>query len=77
MRKPLFHRSLPLVASAAASLVLAACGGGTDNTEAVAAAEQPIALTSNAFAVDLVADIPSAEDSALAADAGAATQEPL
>ncbi|MCU0764182.1 MAG: hypothetical protein MUF76_14825 [Hydrogenophaga sp.] len=77
MRKQLFHRSLTLAAAAAASLALAACGGGSDNTEVTAEAAQASAQASNVVADELVADNPSTEGKVLAADAGAATQEPL
>jgi hypothetical protein len=75
MRKLLPHKSLLLATAAAASLALAACSGGSDNTDATAGA-QPTARASNAAANESVAGNPSTEGRVLAADAGAATQEP-
>ena len=76
MRKLLLHRSLALAGAVTASLALAACGGGSDTTEAGAPAAQPSAQASSAAADEPAAENPLAEGKVLAADTGAATQEP-
>lgn len=77
MRKRLFDRSLALATASAATLILAACGGGSDNTGAGASVVQPGTQTSSAAADEPDAENPSAEGRVLSADAGAATREPL
>lgn len=76
MRKLFFHRSLLLAVTGAASLVLAACGGGSDNTNPGALAAQSIAQERSAIADGRAAESPSLEGDVLAADAGAASREP-
>lgn len=69
-------RRLVLAAATLASLALAACGGGFENNVVDATAAQPIAKETDVAAVDSVTvDSPSAAGE-LAADAGAASQEP-
>lgn len=77
MRKLLFHRGQVLVAAGAATLALAACGGGSDDTDAGAPAAQAIAQESSAAADERTLEGPLAAGDVLAADAGAASQEPL
>ena len=76
MKKLLFHRCVVLAATGAASLALAACGGGggsdtTPTTNADARAAQKADQASGA-----ATQAPLGAGSVLAADAGAATQDP-
>lgn len=77
MRKLFFHRSLVVVATGAASLTLAACGGGEDEGLAQLAAARPIAQVSSAATAESTTAALQSGASVLAADAGAASQEPL
>lgn len=77
MRKRFFHRSLVVAAAGAASLTLAACGGGADEGFAELAAQRQTAQVSSAATAEPTTAALQSGASVLAADAGAASQEPL
>lgn len=76
MRNLLFHRSWVLATTSAAVLALAACGGGTENSESSASLAPQSASPASDTPARAAAVDPTAMEDVLAADAGAARQEP-
>jgi hypothetical protein len=81
MKKPLFRRCLLFAFGGAASLALAACGGGSDNSEVVAAEplQRAQALSEPAAPAATGATAATAallSGDVVASDASAASQEP-
>jgi hypothetical protein len=78
MKKPLFRRCLLFAFGGAASLALAACGGGSDNSEVVAAEplQRAQALSEPAAPAATAATAALLSGDVVASDASAASQEP-
>jgi hypothetical protein len=77
MKKPLLRRCLLFAFGGAASLALAACGGGSDNSEVVAAEplQRAQALSEPAAPAATAATAALLSGDVVASDASAASQE--